>query len=133
MEPSLAPIDIIIIVVYMAFSIGVGFLFSKKASANTDEYFVGGRSMPWWLIGTSMVATTFASDTPLAMTEMIREHGMCATGFGGMPVSPKLWQCFCSPGCGVGPGSLPTTSFWKFATTAKALRCCVVSKRLISR
>ena len=81
MEPSLAPIDFIIIAVYMAFSIGVGFLFSKKASTSTDEYFVGGRSMPWWLIGTSMVATTFASDTPLAMTEMIREHGMWRNWF----------------------------------------------------
>ena len=81
METSLAVIDYVIIGVYMAFSIGVGIYFSKKASASTDDYFVGGRSMPWWLIGTSMVATTFASDTPLAMTEMVREHGLWRNWF----------------------------------------------------
>ncbi len=81
MEPTLATLDYVIIAVYMAFSIGVGVLFSKKASGSTDDYFVGGRSMPWWLIGTSMVATTFASDTPLAMTEMVREHGMWRNWF----------------------------------------------------
>jgi solute:Na+ symporter, SSS family len=81
MEPTLALVDYMIIGAYMAFSIGVGVYFSKKASSSTDNYFVGGRAMPWWLIGTSMVATTFASDTPLAMTEMVREHGMWRNWF----------------------------------------------------
>ena len=81
MEPTLALVDYVIIGAYMAFSIGVGVWFSKKASSSTDNYFVGGRSMPWWLIGTSMVATTFASDTPLAMTEMVRQHGMWRNWF----------------------------------------------------
>lgn len=81
MDLTLSHIDYIIIGLYMVFSIGVGVVFSKKASESTDEYFVGGRSMPWWLIGTSMVATTFASDTPLAMTEMIRSHGMWRNWF----------------------------------------------------
>ena len=81
MEPTLAIIDYVIIALYMAFSIGVGIYFSKKASGSTDDYFVGGRAMPWWLIGTSMVATTFASDTPLAMTEMVRSHGLWRNWF----------------------------------------------------
>ncbi len=81
MEPTLATLDYAIIAIYMVFSIGVGIYFSKKASGSTDDYFVGGRAMPWWLIGTSMVATTFASDTPLAMTEMVREHGLWRNWF----------------------------------------------------
>ncbi len=81
MEPTLATLDYVIIATYMVFSIGVGVYFSKKASGSTDDYFVGGRAMPWWLIGTSMVATTFASDTPLAMTEMVREHGLWRNWF----------------------------------------------------
>jgi solute:Na+ symporter, SSS family len=81
MEPTLATLDYVIIAIYMVFSIGVGIYFSKKASKSTDDYFVGGRAMPWWLIGTSMVATTFASDTPLAMTEMVREHGLWRNWF----------------------------------------------------
>lgn len=81
MEPTLAVVDYVIIGIYMVFSIGVGLYFSKKASSSTDDYFVGGRAMPWWLIGTSMVATTFASDTPLAMTEMVRGHGMWRNWF----------------------------------------------------
>ena len=81
MEPSLAVIDYVIIAAYMVFSIGVGVWFSRRASGSTDDYFVGGRAMPWWLIGTSMVATTFASDTPLAMTEMVREHGLWRNWF----------------------------------------------------
>src|SRR5690606_3999942 len=40
------------------------------------DYFVGGRALPWWLAGTSMVATTFAADTPLAVTEMVAQHGV---------------------------------------------------------
>jgi SSS family solute:Na+ symporter len=81
MEPTLATLDYIIIAAYMVFSIGIGVIFAKKASGSTEDYFVGGRSMPWWLIGTSMVATTFASDTPLAMTEMVREHGLWRNWF----------------------------------------------------
>ncbi|MBM4354824.1 MAG: hypothetical protein FJ109_13725, partial [Deltaproteobacteria bacterium] len=63
MEPTLAPLDYLIIGAYLLLSIGIGFLLTQKASRSTDDYFVGGRAMPWWLVGTSMVATTFASDT----------------------------------------------------------------------
>jgi len=68
--------DWLIVALYVTFTLGVGFYFSKRASTNTQEYFLSGRTLPWWLVGTSMVATTFASDTPLAITEIVRKYGL---------------------------------------------------------
>ena len=70
-----------IVGLYLVFALGVGVYFSKRASSSTQEYFLSGRTLPWWLVGTSMVATTFASDTPLAVTEMVREHGLWRNWF----------------------------------------------------
>ena len=78
---SLHPIDWFIIISYIIFSLGVGIYFSKKAASNTEEYFLSGRSLPWWIVGTSMVATTFAADTPLAITEFIRGPGIWQNWF----------------------------------------------------
>ena len=81
-EPvSLHWIDWAIILAYIAFSLGVGIYFSKKAKSNTEEYFLAGRSLPWWIVGTSMVATTFAADTPLAITEFVRGPGIWQNWF----------------------------------------------------
>jgi len=74
-------IDWSIIVGYIIFSLGVGIYFSKKAASSTEEYFLSGRSLPWWIVGTSMVATTFAADTPLAITEFIRGPGIWQNWF----------------------------------------------------
>ncbi|KPJ56096.1 MAG: hypothetical protein AMJ42_05755 [Deltaproteobacteria bacterium DG_8] len=73
--------DWLIVCLYLAFALGVGVYFSKRASSSTQEYFLSGRSLPWWLVGTSMVATTFASDTPLAITEMVRKYGLWRNWF----------------------------------------------------
>ena len=78
---TLVFIDWVIIVAYMIFALGVGFYFSKKASESTDEYFLSGRTLPWWVLGTSMVATTFAADTPLAITEFVRTSGIWRNWF----------------------------------------------------
>ena len=56
-----------IVGLYLVFALGVGVYFSKRASSSIQEYFLSGRTLPWWLVGTSMVATTFASDTPLSL------------------------------------------------------------------
>jgi len=72
----MSTLDYGIIVAYMLFALGVGLFFSKKASQGTESYFLGGRSLPWWMIGISMVATSFASDTPLWTTEVIRTDGL---------------------------------------------------------
>ena len=73
---SLSILDWSIIAAFMAFSIGVGVLFTKRASSSLSEFFLSGRSMPWWLAGTSMVATSFSADTPLYVTSLIRTKGI---------------------------------------------------------
>ncbi len=78
---SLHWIDWTIIISYIIFSLGVGIYFSKRAASNTEEYFLSGRSLPWWIVGTSMVATTFAADTPLAITEFVRGSGIWQNWF----------------------------------------------------
>ena len=74
-------IDWGIILLYIAFSLGVGIWFSKRAASSTEEYFLSGRTLPWWIVGTSMVATTFAADTPLAITEFVRGPGIWQNWF----------------------------------------------------
>ena len=78
---SLHWIDWTIILIYIAFSLGVGIYFSKRAKSSTEEYFLSGRTLPWWIVGTSMVATTFAADTPLAITEFVRGPGIWQNWF----------------------------------------------------
>lgn len=60
----------------LAVTIGVGIWYSRRASRNLDEYFLSGRDLPWWALGTSMVATTFAADTPLAVTGFVVKAGV---------------------------------------------------------
>lgn len=69
-------LDYGIIGVYLLFALGTGVYFSKRASKSSEDYFLGGRSFPWWMIAISMVATSFASDTPLVVTEITRQDGL---------------------------------------------------------
>lgn len=73
---KLSLIDWIIIAGYMVLSLGVGLYLTKRASTSLSEFFLSGRNLPWWLAGTSMVATTFSSDTPLYVTGLVRGHGI---------------------------------------------------------
>jgi solute:Na+ symporter, SSS family len=97
----LAALDWILIAAYLLLSLGIGLWFKNRAGESFVEYFASGRSLPWWLAGTSMVATTFAADTPLAVTGLIGKHGLAgnwfwwAWAFGGMLtvfVFAKLWR-----------------------------------------
>ena len=63
---TLTILDYSIIVLYFVVMLGIGFWYRSRAGKNIAEYFISGRSLPWWIAGTSMVATTFAADTPLA-------------------------------------------------------------------
>jgi SSS family solute:Na+ symporter len=71
-------IDWIVIGVYGLITIGIGLWFSKRSSANIEEYFVAGRALPWWLAGTSLAATYFATDAPLLAASLVRQHGIFA-------------------------------------------------------
>ncbi|HLB35043.1 MAG TPA: sodium:solute symporter family protein [Gemmatimonadales bacterium] len=73
---TLSAIDWIIIAAYFAISAAIGLAFAGRARRSLADYFVSGRSLPWWLAGTSMVATTFAADTPLAVSGMVARHGV---------------------------------------------------------
>lgn len=73
---QLSVIDWAIIAGYFLINLLIGLWYRKRATESTEEFFVGGRNVSWWLAGTSMVATTFAADTPLAVTGMVAAHGI---------------------------------------------------------
>jgi Na+/proline symporter len=73
---TLTLIDWVVIVLYFVASLVIALAYSKRASASSEEYFLSGRSVPWWLAGTSMVATTFAADTPLVVTGLTVKYGI---------------------------------------------------------
>lgn len=69
-------IDIAIIAAYFAVTVSIGILLSKRAGAGSEDFFLSGRKLPWWIAGTTMVATTFAADTPLSVTELVASGGI---------------------------------------------------------
>ena len=79
-------LDWAIIALYFVFATGIGVAMSRRAGSSITEFFIGGRSLPWWLAGTSMVATTFAVDTPLAETV-----GLLGEPIDGGPLNWTNW------------------------------------------
>ena len=73
---TLSILDWSIIAAYLAFALGIGIYFSRRAGRGMSDFFITGRSLPWWLAGTSMVATTFAADTPIFVTGEVARHGI---------------------------------------------------------
>jgi Na+/proline symporter len=72
----LTPLDWVVIALYFVLSLVVGLVYARRAGESAEEYFLSDRKLPWWLAGTSMVATTFAADTPLAVTGLTVKHGI---------------------------------------------------------
>src|ERR1041384_7091926 len=73
---NLTAVDWAIVAGYFLLSAGIGFAFTKKGGESLSEYFISGRAVPWWLAGASMVATTFAADTPLVVTGIVAANGV---------------------------------------------------------
>ncbi len=69
-------IDWIIVIAYFVLSLSIGLYFSKRSGGSTENFFLSGRKLSWWLAGLSMVATTFAADTPLAVAELVGQNGV---------------------------------------------------------
>jgi solute:Na+ symporter, SSS family len=69
-------VDWAIVAAYFLLSAGIGFAFTRRGGESLSEYFISGRQVPWWLAGASMVATTFAADTPLVVTGLVSQHGV---------------------------------------------------------
>ena len=98
---TLSAIDWIIVSAYFAISLAVGIWASKQAGEDTKSFFLAGRNMPWWLLGVSMVATTFSTDTPNLVTDLVRRNGVSGnwtwwafllTGMLTVFVYSKLWR-----------------------------------------
>lgn len=94
-------LDWAVIAAYGILALVTGLWFARRAGSGTDEYFLGGRSMPWWLLGTSMVATTFSTDTPNLVTDLVRTGGVSQnwfwwafvlTGMATVFFYAKLWR-----------------------------------------
>ena len=98
---QIATIDWIIIFIFFALSLGIGIYVSKTSGKSANDFFLSGRSMPWWLLGLSMVATTFSTDTPNLVTDIVRTNGVSGnwvwwafliTGLLTVFVYAKLWR-----------------------------------------
>ncbi|MCK0189580.1 sodium:solute symporter family protein [Arenibacter sp. F20364] len=98
---ELSTLDYSFIVVFFSIVLFIGIYVSKKSGASSSEYFLSGRTMPWWLLGLSMVATTFSTDTPNLVTDIVRTNGVSGnwvwwafllTGLLTVFVYAKLWR-----------------------------------------
>ena len=98
---KLTIIDWAIIAAYFLFNLAIGFYYKSRAGQNISEFFLSGRNVPWWLAGTSMVATTFAADTPLVVTGLVARNGiagnwlwwnMVASGMLTVFLFARLWR-----------------------------------------
>ena len=98
---TLSSLDWSIVSAYFAISLAVGLWASKKAGQDTQSFFLAGRNMPWWLLGVSMVATTFSTDTPNLVTDLVRQKGVSGnwvwwafllTGMLTVFVYARLWK-----------------------------------------
>ncbi|MCG2459293.1 Na+:solute symporter [Flavobacteriaceae bacterium F89] len=98
---ELSTLDYTIIIALFASTLVIGLIVSKKSGKDTSEYFLSGRTMPWWLLGFSMVATTFSTDTPNLVTDLVRGSGVSGnwawwsflfTGLLTVFVYAKLWR-----------------------------------------
>jgi SSS family solute:Na+ symporter len=82
-------VDWLIVALYLAGTLAVGVIVCRRAGKNSSEFFLSGRTMPWWLLGTSMVATTFSAGTPNFVANLIREYGVAGNW---------LWWCLLPAG-----------------------------------
>ncbi|NKI26596.1 Na+:solute symporter [Arenibacter sp. 6A1] len=98
---ELSTLDYSFIIVFFSIVLGIGIYVSKKSGKDSAEYFLSGRTMPWWLLGLSMVATTFSTDTPNLVTDIVRTNGVSGnwvwwafllTGLLTVFVYAKLWR-----------------------------------------
>ena len=103
----------VIIIAFMALSLWIGVKYKTSAEKSLTDYFLGGRNLPWYIAGISMVATTFAADTPLAVTELVVKNGVSGNW---------LWWNFLA-------GGILTTFF--FSSFFNLLIFCLSFERII--
>jgi len=74
-------LDYLVVAGYVILMIGVAWAAKVRGQESLDDFFAGGKNLPWWLVGVSMVATTFAADTPLAITGIVARQGIAGNWF----------------------------------------------------
>jgi SSS family solute:Na+ symporter len=98
---QLTALDWAMVVLYAVITVGIGLAVSRKAGSGTQEFFLSGRTLPWWLLGVSLVATTFSTDTPNLVTDLVRTGGVsqnwvwwafCLTGMMTVFFYARLWR-----------------------------------------
>lgn len=98
---NLSIIDVVIIVLFFVMTLAIGIYASRKAGQSAKDFFLSSREMPWWLLGVSMVATTFSADTPNLVTDLVRNSGVAGnwawwafllTGMATVFIYAKLWR-----------------------------------------
>ena len=98
---QLTALDWAIVVAFFVVALTIGLLVARRAGRSTAEFFLSGRTMPWWLLGMSMVATTFSTDTPNLVTDIVRQNGVAGnwvwwafllTGMLTVFVYAQLWR-----------------------------------------
>lgn len=98
---NLSTLDWLIILAFFGITMMIGFVASRKAGRSAEDFFLSGREMPWWLLGVSMVATTFSADTPNLVTDIVRKNGVSGnwvwwaflvTGMATVFIYAKLWR-----------------------------------------
>ena len=120
----LHPLDWIIVLITLCICFVPALFFGKRAGKNTSEFFVSGRSVPWWLAGLSMVATTFSSDTPNLVTDIVRRQGVAGnwcwwaftlTGVATVFFYARLWRR---------SGVMTDLEFYEIRYSGKAASVC---------
>ena len=121
---TLTLLDWAVIAGYLLLMLVLGIYFRRRSSRNTEEYFVSGRQVAWWLAGTSMVATTFAADTPLVVTGLVYTQGIAGNWLWWSFLPSGMMTCFCSRGCGGARACSPTCNSRRCATRESPPRFC---------
>ena len=86
---QLSSLDWAVIAIYAVVTVGIGLAVARRADSGTQEFFLSGRQLPWWLLGVSLVATTFSTDTPNLVTDLVRTGGVSQNW---------VWWAFCLTG-----------------------------------
>ena len=101
MAPSLHAVDYLVLAIFFLSTVYIGWRTMRKAGKDSSEFFLSGRSTPWWLLGFSLVATTFSADTPNLVTDIVRQNGVAGNwvwwaflpaGLTTVFIYAKLWR-----------------------------------------
>lgn len=113
-------IDWTIIATVLLLTLGIGVLVSRRAGASSSSFFLSGRNMPWWLLGASMVATTFSTDTPNLVTEIVRTQGVSGNWIWWAFLITGMFTCFLYARLWRRSGAITDLEFYELRYSGKA-------------